>query len=153
MSNFASTFKNEVIRLARKELKQAIGPMRTQLANQRTDIAALKRERDQLKRDIAALARSTRRAEPVANGADTEPLVRFSPARLKAHREKLGLSAEDFGRLADVSSQSVYNWENGKTRPRSAQLQRIAELRGLGKREAKARLTQLREPGRKARKA
>lgn len=151
MSNFAGTFKNEVIRLARKELKQAIDPMRKQLASQRSDIAALKRERDQLKRDITALARSARRAEPVANDAETETRIRFSPARLKAHREKLGLSAEDFGHLADVSSQSVYNWEHGKTRPRPAQLQRIAALRSLGKREAQARLAQRRLSKRKTR--
>ena len=58
-------------------------------------------------------------------------------------RERLGLSAEDFGKLLGVSAQSIYNWEHEKARPRAEQLAKVAALRGIGKREAKARLDQL----------
>ena len=39
-----------------------------------------------------------------------------------------------------VSALSVYKWESGKTRPRARQLEAIASLRKMGKREAQARL-------------
>ena len=58
-------------------------------------------------------------------------------------RERLGLSAEDFGKLLGVSAQSIYNWEHEKARPRAEQLGKVATLRGIGKREAKVRLDQV----------
>ena len=42
-----------------------------------------------------------------------------------------------------VSAQSVYHWEQGKSRPRANQVRAIAALRGLGKRQVAARLTEL----------
>jgi transcriptional regulator with XRE-family HTH domain len=39
-----------------------------------------------------------------------------------------------------VSAQSIYNWETGKAVPRRQQLEAIAALRGIGKREALSRL-------------
>jgi hypothetical protein len=49
------------------------------------------------------------------------------------------LSAADLGRLAGATGQSIYDWERGKT-PRPKQIEKLTALRGLGKREAKARL-------------
>ena len=43
--------------------------------------------------------------------------------------------------LLGASALSVYKWESGKAHPRAAQLERIASIRQLGKREALARLT------------
>jgi DNA-binding transcriptional regulator YiaG len=56
-------------------------------------------------------------------------------------RQRLGLSAAAMGALLGVTAQSVYKWEDGKARPRSAQLQAIAAIRKLGKREAAQRLS------------
>jgi len=72
-----------------------------------------------------------------------ERQLRFSPARLASQRQKLGLSAADFAKLIGVSSLSVYKWEKGQTRPRRAQLEAIASVRGIGKREALAKLEQM----------
>lgn len=71
---------------------------------------------------------------------EAAPQIRFSPHRFANQRQKLGLSAADMGRLIGVSGQSIYKWEAGKSRPRPQQLQAIAALRKLGKREAKRRL-------------
>jgi len=65
---------------------------------------------------------------------------RFSPVWVSHQREKLGLSAADFGRLVGVSGLSIYNWEKGKVRPRRKQVEALASLRGVGKREARMRL-------------
>ena len=55
----------------------------------------------------------------------------------------LGLSAQAFGDLIGASGQSVYKWEEGKTRPRAKNLPAIAALRTMGKKEAAARLDAL----------
>jgi DNA-binding transcriptional regulator YiaG len=51
----------------------------------------------------------------------TDEVIQKSRLRidgLKAHRTRLGLSAKDYGKLLGVSSLTVYNWENGKSKPR-----------------------------------
>jgi hypothetical protein len=55
----------------------------------------------------------------------------------------LSLSACYFGRLLGVSGQSAYAWKRGRTKPRAKQPAAIAALRGLGKKEAAARLAAL----------
>ena len=42
--------------------------------------------------------------------------------------------------LLGVSALSVYKWESGNTRPRAKQIQAIAALRKMGRREAAERL-------------
>jgi DNA-binding transcriptional regulator YiaG len=61
---------------------------------------------------------------------------RFTPEKLAAHRAKLELSAADYGELIGVSALTIYNWEKGKTQPRSTQIDSWIGIRSLGKREA-----------------
>ncbi len=49
------------------------------------------------------------------------------PERLKAERERLGLSQTDFGRFGDVSKNSQLAYEQGKAAPDVGYLARIAE--------------------------
>jgi DNA-binding transcriptional regulator YiaG len=39
-----------------------------------------------------------------------------------------------------VSGQTIYHWEQGKARPRAAQQESLAAVRGLGKHEVAERL-------------
>ena len=66
--------------------------------------------------------------------------TRFVPKGLRSHRARLGLSAEDYGRLAGVSAQTIYSWERETSTPRAEQRASLAAVRGLGKRETHARL-------------
>ena len=43
-------------------------------------------------------------------------------------------------RLLGVSALSVYKWESGNTRPRARQIEAIAALRSMGKRDVAQRL-------------
>ncbi len=144
MSSFSQLIKAEVTRLARKEIKVQVEHLRKQSATHRRDIAALKREVAQLHRELARTAKGTAGSsrKPAAESADDSQGTsrRFSPERLKATRAKLGISAAEFASLIGVSGQSVYLYENGRARPRAGVLERIAEVRGLGKREVAARL-------------
>lgn len=149
MSNFAAALKEEVARLARKELRKSVDPMRKQVAGLRRDVAALKRENAALRKQLGTLGKASRfamSAAPAVAGAaaskSSKPR-RFSPAGLHKLRERLGLPAADFGRLVGVSGPTVYNWEKGTSRPKSDQLERIATLRGKGKREVLAALEAL----------
>lgn len=141
MANLATVLKAEIARLARKETKAQLDPLRKANAGYRRDIAALKREVAALSKQLKTGLRAPRaeRGRVAATDAGA-PRVRFQAKGLKSHREKLGLSAAEYGRLAGVSAQSIYNWEAGKTAPRAAQVQALAALRGMGKRAAARQL-------------
>lgn len=142
MPSFATTLKDEVRRLARKEIKIELASTRKASAQYRRDIAALKRQVADQARQIHALERAARTVQGVDDAA-TATAARFSPAWLRSHREKLDLSAADYATLVGVSAQTVYNWESGKTRPQAQQLQAWSKVRKMGKREAWRRLEEI----------
>ena len=64
----------------------------------------------------------------------------FSPEALRAERARLGLSAKNYGRLLGVTMLTIYNWEKGRSYPRSAQLEKWAAIKGISQRAAQRRL-------------
>jgi DNA-binding transcriptional regulator YiaG len=144
MPNIGSVLKDEITRLARRELKKEVGHVRKITATHRRDLAAIKRQLASAQKRIQLLERqaSRTRAVPIAAESSEKP-VRFVAKGLVSLRKRLGLSAAGLAKLIDVSEQSVYNWEAKKTVPRRQQVEAIAGLRGLGKREAHARLEKL----------
>ncbi len=140
MPDLAQTLKQEIRRLARSQVKAETAKLREDSGRYRRDIAELKRQVAELTREVAFLRRQEQKRVTAQPAADTAESVRFSPKWLKAHRQKLRLSQEDYGKLAGVSGLTIYNWENGKTKPRQQQLAGWAAIRDLGKREAMKRL-------------
>jgi DNA-binding XRE family transcriptional regulator len=140
MANFTQAFRDEVARRARKQVKSETQQLRRASAQYRRDIAALKRTLADLQRTVDFLRKreSKRVARPETEAPDKS--LRFSPVWLQSHREKLGLSAEDYGTLVGVTGQSIYMWEHEKTAPRQTQIAKLAAIRGIGRREAIRRL-------------
>ncbi len=144
MPNLGTVLKAEISRLARKEVRAEVETLRKASGTYRREIAELKRQVAQLERRLKQAAKTRPAAAASApEGEDTGTRMRFSAKGLQSLRAKLGLSAADFGALAGVSGQSIYHWEQGKSVPRKSQLPKLASLRGLGKKEARARLESL----------
>lgn len=150
--NIATALKSEIGRIARKEIRSETGDLKKATAQYRTHIAALRKRLDQLERMLKrtskvaakATAQSGRAAPAAEDDSEGGVQRRFSAKRLASTRAKLGLSAADFAALIGVSGLSVYKWEQGKARPRAKQLEAIASVRGIGKREAAERLAAIR---------
>jgi len=140
MANLATVLKEEIRRLARKEVNSGTDKLQRQSAVHRRDIAELKRQVADLQRRVTYLEKREKSRLESKPDADSADRVRFSPTWLKKHREKLGISAEAYAKLVGVSALTIYNWESGKTRPRQAQLAALSTVRGIGKREAQRRL-------------
>jgi DNA-binding transcriptional regulator YiaG len=142
MPNIAVVLREEICRLAKKEVKLQVGKTQKASAQYRRDIANLKRLMSQQEREIKLLKKRTQNGQ---FQAEEEPLesVRFSARSVKAQRSRLGLSAADYGKLVGVSGLTIYNWEHGTSRPRKAQLAALVAVRGVGKREAVMKLTEL----------
>lgn len=139
MPNFSNLLKSEIARIAKKEIRAETGSLKKSVSQHRSEIAALKRRIAELEGMWSKLARAkaTTAAERVVT---TDKNLRFRVSGFITLRKKLELSAAEMGQLLGVSGQSVYKWEQGKARPRASQLQRIAQVRQLGKRQARARL-------------
>lgn len=149
MSTFASSFKAEVIRLARHEAKAAVTPVRKPSVAARRAIADLKRRVALLEKEnkrLAALMGKIPQPEPVA--APAGPRSWISGKGVRSLRQKLGLSQEAFAKLVGVSPQGVYQWErkSGMLRMRDATKAAVMAVRGLGAREAKAKLAEMAKP-------
>lgn len=138
MPNLNTILKGEITRLARKEIKAAVDPVRKANASHRKEIAELKRLVASLQRDLKAASREPKAGATV--GQASSGSTRFSAKGLKSLRAKLGLSAAEFGLLVSASGQSIYKWEKGKAVPRASQQAALAAIRAIGKREAGKRL-------------
>ena len=144
MPNLASVLKDEICRLARKEIKTQVGVTKRAAAQHRRDIAELKRQVQTLTKQVAFLERQEKkRVSKIQPSEEAAEKARFSPVWLKSHRQRLGLSAADYASLVGVSALSIYNWELGKTQPRQQQVAALSAVRTLGKREALKRLEML----------
>ena len=140
MADITRIFKEEIARLARKEIRAETERLKKASAQYRSDIAALKRQVADLEKQLGRAARQTRPVESPAPSNGEDAPHRFSVKGLKSLRARLEISAADFARLLGVSPQTIYNWETEKTRPRADQVAAIAGLRMIGKREVRARL-------------
>ncbi len=143
MPNIATVLKEEILRLARKEVREQTSVLKKMSAQYRRDIAQMKRQVSDLQRKITPLQKQVLRgvSSPPAEGEGEH--VRFTAKGLRSQRKRLGLSAANYGKLIGVTGQTIYSWEQETSRPRKLQVARIASLRHLGKRDAYARLEQL----------
>jgi len=137
MSNVASVLKEEISRVARKEIRREISALKKSSQTHRSEIAALKRRVVELERQMRRLGRGGQSSAPAAANEDSvAPGTRFSARSMASQRKRLGLSAAECGLLIGASAQSVYNWEEGKAHPRAQHLPAIFALRSLGRRQA-----------------
>jgi DNA-binding transcriptional regulator YiaG len=146
MPNVTAPLKSEIIRLARNELSSQVRVIEKVSAHNRRDIAALKRMitklQKQIERGHVIVAEKTAKAAAYSD-REAATRVRFTANGLCSERKRLGLSADAYAKLVGVSTQSIYNWEGEVTHPRKNHVRRIAAVRGIGKKEARARLAKL----------
>lgn len=150
MPSFAAALKDEIRRIARREINAATHSTKQAAARHRRDIAALKRLVHAQQKELLFLKTQERNRLKQRPGADTSlEGTRFSTRSVRAQRRRLGLSAADFARLVRVSPLTIYNWEHGKARPKEEHRASLVALRGMGKAEAVKKLEMLDVPKKK----
>ena len=140
MPNIMRVLRAEIRRLARKETKQEIAVLKKHINFMRRRVAESRRRI----RELESRTKLVGKRGPGAPAASDEPAgkqVRFSPAWVKRHRSKLGMSRRIYAKLLSVSPQTIMGWESGRTRPRRNALKTWRDLRGKGVRELRALVT------------
>lgn len=139
MPNLAALLKVEILRLAKKEVRAAVVPLRKLVITLRNDVQMLKRERSALQKEVTRLSRGGVRPAVAEGSEAVASRERLTSAGIKSLRKRLGLSAAQLGVLVEASGQSIYKWEDG-VHPRKAQMSKLIELRGMGKKQVRALL-------------
>lgn len=145
MSKIASVLRDEIARVARKEAKAIVDPLRKQVASQRATINELKSQLSERTKQLQVVVREmtrgdaavTQRSEKSEKKATSTGRGRFSAKDFVATRKRLKLTQEGAAKVLDVSAQTIYNWERG-TVPKEKYLDRIAKMRAMSADQASA---------------
>jgi DNA-binding transcriptional regulator YiaG len=145
MGKLEGIVKEEIIRLAKREIKMKFIPLRR-------DVRSLKITASQLRKSVLTLQRFVNQQErqigpkPVAEVMPEDmKKARFSPRLIKSLRKDLGVSQRDLAKLAGVTVGAVFKWEKGKFEPRDDKRKILIGLRKLGRREARQLLAEKKE--------
>jgi DNA-binding transcriptional regulator YiaG len=130
--------QSEITRLARKEIKKELDPVKRVNAAQRKYIADLRKEITELQKEVARLKKA---AGKPATVVDEEAVQNFwiSGKGVVSLRKRLQLTQAELAVLADVSTQSVVKWEkhDGKIPFRKQETAvKMQQIRGMSKSEA-----------------
>lgn len=143
MPNVMTVLKDEIVRLARKEVRGTTEPLRGSVAAVRKSLSDLSKRVSVLERELKRLAAGSAASSAEVPTVDEEaPKARITAKGVRSLRKKLGLTRKAFGALLGVSEQNIYLWERkeGPLRVREATRRAILDVRDIGTREAQARL-------------
>jgi DNA-binding transcriptional regulator YiaG len=138
MGKMETALRDEITRLARKELRGMYG-------TSASDVRELKRTVSQLSRTVEKLEKlaekqvAQEREEKAELQAPEDEVssARFSPRLIRKLRQRLGLTQGQFAALVDVTPACIGFWEQGKTKPAGKNREALVAARKLGKREAR----------------
>lgn len=130
-ASLASALRNEVRRLAAREVRQALKSLR----RVERRVQALKLEARSRDKALAKVERKVGRlAFRGASRRRATPTATLPPADIRDLRDRLSLSRAKFARLLGVSPGSIFGWERGTSVPRRDS---VARLLALGKRQGR----------------
>jgi len=132
------TLRHEIARLARKEIRAAIGPLSRR-------VLELKRSVSGLRKSVEAMGVGAQRSSHILSAREALPKVpgakvsaaRVSGRTIKNLRARLGLTQTSLAVLVGVTPAAVQLWEQGRSMPRGQNKAALVAVGTLGRREVK----------------
>ena len=145
MSTLMAVMKDEIRRIARKEIRAATAGLKKDQTTFRKAVAGLRRQikaHNYTIRQLLQVATKQAKMAAMAPEAAEGNKFRVTAKGVRAMRKKLKLSQAQFGKLVGVSGYTVLKWEHGSgpLKFRSQTRRALLAIRGLGVREARLRL-------------
>lgn len=151
MANIGQVLKEEIARIAKKEVKTGTALLRKDTIRLKKDVADLKRRLTGLERDNRLLMKQAAKAKAIeeTEKPSSKELhrMRVTGSMIIKLREKLGLTQNTLGKLLGISGQSVYQYETveGNLRLRDKTKAALSLVRQMGKRDAQIKLEEMDE--------
>jgi len=138
MGKLEGTIKSEIVRLAKREIRKTLVPLRR-------DVRLLKSTTSQLRKTVLTLERIAtqqqkelkKRKVPLEATPEEVKKSRFSPRLIRSLRKSLGISQKELATLAGVTVGAAHLWEKGKFGPKDEKKAIMVGLRKLGRREVR----------------
>ncbi|MCX6992642.1 MAG: helix-turn-helix domain-containing protein [Kiritimatiellaeota bacterium] len=143
MSTLMAVMKDEIRRIARKEIRAATAGLKKDQTKFRKAVAGLRRQTKEHRSTIRQLLQvATKQVKMATTAPEAGSKAWITIKGIRAQRKKLKLSQAQFGKLVGVSANTVLKWEHssGTLKFRSRTRGALLAIRGLGVREARLRL-------------
>jgi len=148
MPNIAKILKDEIQRLARREVNQSIASLKQSNTTLKKTVTELKQRIAALEREQKRLVKLQEKAEAAAvsaqgNEKEQAPDIRITGKQIKSLRSRLAVTQTEMGTLVGVTMATVTLWEKktGQIRIRKPSVAAaIIELKGMKKTEVADRL-------------
>ncbi len=136
MPNVAQVLREEITRLARKEVRTEYDPLRKQVRTLRQTVKGQQETIAKLEKALDKMVTlSSDTSASLYAPEEEETRARVTAASIKRHRNRLNLSQAELGTLLDVSTNTIVRWEAGTSRPRVQHRAALIKMRDLGRRE------------------
>jgi DNA-binding transcriptional regulator YiaG len=156
MANVAKVLKEEIARISRKQTKTTISQIGKSHTSLKRIVADLKKRVVSLEKENKRLVAEAKKQKAVPAQVPPEEAgkARFSAKGIRNLRSKLRLTQADFAKLVGTTTHSVYLWEKkeGALRLRDRTREALLSIRGLGAKEARAKLDEAGKASKKGRK-
>lgn len=138
MGKVEGVIKSEIVRLARREMRQNFVPLNRDVRSMKTTISQLRKAVLSLQRFVAQQEKAMKAQKTVLEAPPEEvKKARFSPRLMKTLRKRLGVTQREMATLAGVTVGAIYQWEKGIFEPRGEKKRVLVALRKLRRREAR----------------
>jgi DNA-binding transcriptional regulator YiaG len=141
MPNLQKTVHEMIVRVAKSEANAKVRPLEKKIKELKLAGRLMQKLIDRQQKEIIALSKNlipNEKIQPLPPEALEKS--RLSPKLISVLRKKLKLSRKSFGKLLGVASNTIFMWESGRSKPRSAYRTKIVSLRKLGKRKIREML-------------
>jgi DNA-binding transcriptional regulator YiaG len=140
----AIVLKEEISRIARKEIRARVDPLKKQVIDLRRRLRAAEATLLQLQKTTNKTANTvSRQSGAIVPDVEETRQIRISPNSVKKLRTRLRLTQAQMAQLVDVSTNTVVRWEQGTSSPRGGSRAVIASMRSMGIKQVKKQLEKM----------
>jgi len=140
MPNIGKVIKEEIQRLAKKEITQAVTDIKKQNVSLKKEVASQRKRIAALEKQNKSILKSIEKTKPAPAPTVIAPeeieKVRITGKTLKSMRSRLSITQKELARLLDVSHQIIQIWEQktgGITFRKSSVIAGIVKLKAQKK--------------------
>jgi len=140
----ANVLKEEISRIARKEIRARVDPLKKQVIELRRRLRAAEATLLQLQKTTNKTANTvSRQSGAIVPDVEETRQIRISANAVKKLRTRLRLTQAQMAQLVDVSTNTVVRWEQGTSSPRGGSRAVIASMRSMGIKQVKKQLEKM----------